>query len=114
MVYISEARGMRLELEWDEKEYAFDLDEMSVGDLKVIKDHCGGLTLLALRNGCALGDADALRAAFWYMKTSAGESFDIDRDNFKVVKFYNLTQAAIDAATKDDGDPKGEAEPDQT
>lgn len=87
---------------YEDKEYTFDLEEITVAQARTIKASCG-LSLMGLEEGLTTGDADALRAVFWLMLCQNGESPDIDRVDFKIVKFAR----AIDgAATKDDPDPK--------
>lgn len=82
-----------MHLNYEGKEYDFDLEEVTVQQARTIKTSCG-LTLLGLENGLEQGDPDALRAVFWLMLCQNGERVDIDRADFKIVKFAR----AIDAA----------------
>jgi hypothetical protein len=88
---------------YEGKEYSFDLEEITVAQARTIKTSCG-LSLMALENGLTEGDADALRAVFWLMLCQNGENADIDRVDFKIVKFARAIDEA--ATAKDDPGPK--------
>lgn len=93
-----------LHIKYEDKEYTFDLEEITLSQARIMKDRCD-LTLMGLEEGLGNGDPDAMRAMYWLMKCQNGEPEDIDRVDFKVVKFAR----AIDAAQKDevpDADPK--------
>lgn len=83
---------------YDDKEYDFDLDEITVSQARTIKAKCG-FTLLGLEEALAVGDADALRAIFWLMLCNSGQTVDIDRVDFKIVKFAQALQRATEAET---------------
>lgn len=99
-----------MKVTYDDKEYDFDLDEIDVRQATIIQDKCG-MTLMGLEEGLADGNAHALRALFWIMLVQSGETVDIDRINFKIVKFAKaLDKAAVDQAAAAEAKTKGKAE----
>ena len=82
-----------MKIDYDGKQYEFDLDEIDVSQATTIKRKFG-LTLLSLESGLREGDPDALRCIYWLMLTQAGERVNIDNVNFKIVKFANAIQQA--------------------
>jgi len=93
------------------KEYTFDLEEITVQQARTIKSQCG-ITLLGLEEGLENGDPDALRAIFWLMLCQNGEPADIDRVDFKIVKFAKAMDIAAvaeaEAAKATEEPPKAE------
>jgi hypothetical protein len=85
-----------LHINYEDKDYTFDLEEIDVNQATIIHRKTG-LTLFTLEEGLAKGDPGALRAIFWLMLAQNGENEDIDRINFKIVKFAR----AVDAASKE-------------
>ena len=99
-----------MKINFEGKEFTLDLDEISVSQAKVIKVHTGQ-TLKSLGDGMQEGDPDALRAVFWLMHVQSGVSLDIDRADFKIVKFLTALGEAIsedDDVAEDEATPKGE------
>jgi hypothetical protein len=94
-----------MNVNYEGKTYAFDLDEIDISQATVLKRKFG-LTLLSLEAGLREGDPDALRAMYWIMLTQDGQRVNIDNVNFKIVKFANaIQQASEDEAEKaEDGD----------
>ena len=86
-----------MHLTYEDKEYTFDLEEITVAQAKIMKKSCG-LTLMGLEEGLGQGDPDALRAVYWLMLCQNGDPQDIDRVDFKIVKFAR----AMDAAQPDE------------
>src|ERR1700689_1329781 len=89
-----------MKINYQDKEYEFDLDAMDVAQAKVIKVHCG-LTLKGITEGMGELDPDAMRAAFWLMKVQSGESCDIDRVNFPLVEFASAIIASAELKQKE-------------
>ncbi len=83
-------------IKWEGEDFTLDLDEIDLAQAKVIQVHCG-LSLLQIDDGIKTGNPDAIRALFWLMHVQSGKSLDIDRVNFKVVKFMSALSDAIDA-----------------
>jgi len=79
---------------YDNKEYTFDLDDVTVAQLREIYTHCGGLTLATLETGLQEGHPNALTAIYWLMLENNGETSSIQTVNFKVVKFFKALQDA--------------------
>jgi hypothetical protein len=75
-----------MQIEFEDKEYQFELDEIDLRQASLIYDKCG-LTLMGLELGLGEGTPTAMRAIYWLMHAQNGEELDIDRLNFKVVKF---------------------------
>jgi len=86
------------------KEFELDLDEITTGQAKVIKVHTGH-TLKSLADGMQEGDPDALRALYWLMHVQTGLSLDINRADFKMVKFLTaLGEASTEASAEKEDD----------
>lgn len=102
---------MAYHVKYEGKEYNFDLEDITVQQARTIKSSCN-LTLLGLETGLEQGDPDALRAVFWLMLAQNGEVEEIDRVDFKIVKFARaIDAAAIEEAkrTKTEEAPKAKA-----
>lgn len=97
-----------MKLDYEGTEYSFDLEDITVQQARTIKASCG-LTLLGLEAGLEAGDPDALRAIFWLMLCQNGETPDIDRVDFKIVKFAKALDAQANAESKEDEAPKAKA-----
>lgn len=99
-----------MQIKWDNREYDFDIDDMTVTQAKVIKVHTG-FTLMGLVAGLKVGDPDALRAVFWLMHAQSGVTCDIDRVDFRIVDFLNaMTEAQkTEAPEIEEETPKDES-----
>lgn len=98
-------------LTYEGKEYKFDLEEITLEQARTMKARCG-LTLMGLEAGLGEGDPEALRAVFWLMLTQNGEpQADIDRVNFKIVKFARAFDAAQPVEDEKAEAPKGKSSP---
>jgi hypothetical protein len=87
-------------VQYEGNDFDFDLEEITVGQAKVIKERCG-LTLGGLEGGLAEGDPDALRALFWLMLQNSGDiRTSIDAVDFKIVKFSKALQDATEKENK--------------
>jgi hypothetical protein len=95
-----------MKVAWDDKEFDFDLDELTVAQAKVIKVHCQ-LTLTKLLEGLREVDPDAVRAAFWLMHAQSGVPCNIDLVDFKLVDFAN----ALSEGRQREREAAGETEP---
>jgi hypothetical protein len=89
-----------MKINFEGKEYDLDLDEITTGQAKVIKVHTGQ-TLKSMAEGMQEGDPDALRALYWLMHVQSGLSLDIDRADFKMIKFLTAIGAADAEAAKE-------------
>ena len=96
-------------VKFDDKEYNFDLDEISRSEAGYIKRHTG-MTLMALQKALDDVDPDALAAIYWLMQKQDGKATDIDRLDFKAVKLANAlvaaTLEAVEKAQEKGDDPK--------
>lgn len=89
-----------MQIEFEDQEYSFDLDEIDLRQASVIYDKCG-LTLMTLELGLGDGNPAAMRAIYWLMLSQNGREEDIDRLNFKVVKFAHALQVSGEKAEKE-------------
>lgn len=84
-----------MKIEFENREYNLELDEITVAQAKVIKVH-RGMTLKSLSDGLNELDPDALVSAYWLMKVQSGETgVDIDRVDFKAVRFAEAIATAV-------------------
>jgi hypothetical protein len=104
-----------VEVKYDDKIYSFDMDDITVQQLKTLFSHMGGMTLASLEQGLQVGDPNSLTAIFWLMMENSGNSMPLDRVDFKVVRFFRaLNDAAVAEKQKRDAeaargeDPKAE------
>ncbi len=87
-----------MKIQFEDREYDLDLDEIDVAQAKVIKIH-RGLTLKGLSDGLNELDADALAAAYWLMCVQSGlTGVNIDQVNFKIIRFAEAIAKAAEAA----------------
>src|ERR1700744_1802562 len=82
-----------MKIDYDGAEYTLDMDEIDVVEATYIKVKTG-LTLLGLQAGLEQADPDALKALFWLMNKQSGKAIDIERVNFKIVKFVEAIKNA--------------------
>jgi hypothetical protein len=101
-----------MRLNYEGRDYTFDLEEITLQQARTIKSQCG-ITLLGLEAGLENGDPDALRAIFWLMLVQNGEQADIDRVDCKIVKFARAIDAAVTEGTTEETpkDSTAEASP---
>lgn len=96
-----------MKINYDGREYNFDLEEIDLTQATIIKDKYG-LTLMGLEEGLMNGDPAVLRSLYWVMLAQNGEPDDIERVNFKIVKFAKaLDKAGTEEAAKSET-PKDE------
>ena len=89
-------------------ERQFDMDEITVQQLKTLFSHMGGMTLASLEQGLQVGDPNSLTAIYWLMLQNNGENVPLDKVDFKVVRFFRaLNDAAV--AEKQKRDAEAEA-----
>jgi hypothetical protein len=96
-----------MQIHWQDEDYTFAIDDITVAQAKVIKVHTG-FTLRSLSDGINDGDPDALRATYWLMHAQTpGKTCNIDNADFKLVEFINVlveaTQAEAEAEAKQEG-----------
>jgi hypothetical protein len=98
-------------IKWEGKEYEFDpRSDLTVQRLRVLKQTFGPEygKFVTLMQNAADGDADAMVAVMWVMKTKAGESCDPRTvPDFALGEFMEAfgeaATAEADARTEDDG-----------
>src|ERR1700685_1425026 len=85
-------------------ERQFDMDEITVQQLKTLFSHMGGMTLASLEQGLQVGDPNSLTAIYWLMLQNNGENVPLDKVDFKVVRFFRaLNDAAVAEKQKREG-----------
>lgn len=82
-----------IKLTYEDQEYTLDIEDIDLRQAIIIKDKCD-LTLMTLEDGLNNGDPQALKALFWLMMAQNGDEQDIDRVNFKIVKFARALDEA--------------------
>jgi hypothetical protein len=98
---------------YEGNELNFDLEELTLEQATTIYRRLG-LTLLGLDQGLIDGNPDALRAIYWMILQQDDPKVEIEAVNFKIVKFANAVQEAVEreaaeAAEKEAaGGPKDE------
>ena len=86
-----------MKIDFEDREYTLDLDDITVAQAKVIKVH-RGLTIKGLSDGLNELDADSLVAVYWLMKIQSGDvGIDIDRVDFKAIRFAEAIANAAQA-----------------
>lgn len=103
---------MALTVEYRDKEYTLDLEEMTLEEGRAMERH-GVPNLRALEEGIAAGDVAALSVAFWIMLRQSGQPDQrIDRlegAGFLPIKFVKaLIRATQDQAPEGDGEGNAE------
>ena|ERR1700733_5053123 len=88
-----------MQIEYEGKPYDFTMDEITVKQAGVIKNHCG-MTLRGLEDGLSEGDSDALTALFWLMLQGNGDQTRIENVDFKIIKFARAVQEATERENK--------------
>lgn len=94
-------------IHFNNKDYRFDLEDITVEDARAIKRYCG-LTLKGLEEGLSEADPDAMTCLYWLMLRQNGEDHNIERVSFKVIKFAAAFAAANTEDKPVDSVPKGE------
>lgn len=92
-----------MKVAYEGTDYDFDLDELDISQATQIYRKYS-LTLLSLETGLREGNPDALRSLYWLMLTQSGQKVNLDNVNFKIVKFANAVQKAIEARDAEDAD----------
>lgn len=95
---------------YEGKDYEFDIDDLDIVQATMLQRKYK-LNLLSLQRGLLEGEPDALRAVYWLMLMQNGQRVNIDNVQFKIVKFANAIQEAVErenAASDDEAveDPK--------
>jgi hypothetical protein len=89
-----------MQITLDEVDYTFDLAEITMLQMKVLKK-AFGFNLMTLEQGLAEFDADALLAVYWLMLEQSGKSAPLELIDFKVVTFARAIQAAVEKEAAD-------------
>lgn len=96
-----------MQIVFDGNEYVLDLDDITVAQAKVIKVH-RGMTLKALSEGLNELDPDALVAVYWLMRIQSGDvGVDIDRADFKAIRFAEAVAKASEAEAEGQAQEEG-------
>jgi hypothetical protein len=85
-----------MNVEFDDTEYQFDLDDIDVTQARYLKRKIH-MTLMDLEEGMLRADPDALVGLYWLMLAQNGKVVDIDKLNFKLVRFGIALQKAVKA-----------------
>jgi hypothetical protein len=93
-------------VEFEDKSYTLDVEEIDVRQAMLIKVKTG-FNLLDWQKALERSDVDAIKALYWLMMAQNGQAVDIDRVNFKIIKFAK----AIKAAQADEPDEEDEPNP---
>lgn len=84
-----------MKINFEDKEYDFDLDELDTRQAMYIQRKFG-MTLMDLEEALERVDPKGVIALYWLMKNQNGETVDPDKVNFKIVKFaMALRDAAL-------------------
>jgi hypothetical protein len=97
-----------MKIDYEGQTLQFDLEDITIQQATVLKRQLG-MTLLALDKGLIEGDPDALRAVFWLIQSQSGNRVDINEVDFKVVKFANAIQKAVEAEEAEEAEADGKA-----
>jgi hypothetical protein len=97
-----------MKVDFEDREYLLDLDEITVAQAKVIKVH-RGLSIKGISDGLNELDADALVAVYWLMRVQSGDiGIDIDRIDFKALRFAEAVGDAKEAELAAEATPPKE------
>lgn len=71
---------------FEDRDWSLDLDEIDVPQARIIYRQTGK-TLLELQQGLENVDPECMVALYWLMKNQNGVTVDMNKVNFKIVKF---------------------------
>jgi hypothetical protein len=92
-------------IHFEDRDYEFDIEAMDLAEARHIKRQTG-MTIRGLLEGMADLDPDALVAAYWLMLKQNGQPSDMNKVNYKVVKFGEaLGKAFEEQEAKDEENP---------
>ena len=91
-------------------EYQFDLEALDLSEARYIKN-VTGFSVGKLLQGLAEVDPDATAAAYWLMLKQNGQTQDMRKMNFPVLKFAEVLNEAFDAEEAAKAEDPTEAEP---
>lgn len=89
-----------MQVEFEDKTYAFDLDEIELRDAIYVQNETG-LTMSGLMQGFEKSDPAALLGLYWLMLKQNGVTQSIAKINFKVRKFDAALTAAFIAEARE-------------
>lgn len=87
-------------VDFEGRQWNLDIEEIEVAQAMVIKVKTG-YNLLQWQAALEQADVDAIKALYWLMLAQNGVGSDIDRVNFKLIRFVNAVKAAEKAEVKD-------------
>lgn len=87
---------------FEDTDYQFDFEALDLAQARAIKRQTG-LTIQGLIAGLESLDPEALVALYWLMRVQNGATVDINKVNFKVLKFGEALAAA--SAAEKEADP---------
>jgi hypothetical protein len=79
---------------FEDKEYIFDLDDIGLREASIIYDKYG-YTLSTLPVAFSNGEPAAVRVFYWLMMNQNGEKQNIERVDFKIIKFRDSMERAM-------------------
>ena len=82
-------------IHFDDRDYNFDIEEMDLAESRHIFRQTG-LTMKGLLDGLAELNPEALVAVYWLMLKQNGQVSDMNKVNFKVLKFGEAMGKAFD------------------
>jgi len=89
---------------FEEQDYNFDIEDLSLSQARSIFRQTG-LTVKGLMDGLNEMDPEALAALYWLMLAQNGTVTDINKVNFKVMKFAEALGKAFEDEVGDAEDP---------
>ena len=86
---------MAAHIHFEDQDFEFDIDDLDVVQAKAIKRQTG-MSLLKWQEGLKEADPDALVGLYWLMLNQNGKAVDMNKVNFKIVKFGNAVAEAFE------------------
>ena len=81
-------------VDFEDKEYDFDLDDIGLREASIIYEKYG-YTLHTLPKAFTDGEPNAVRVFYWLMMNQSGEKVNIERVDFKIVKFRDAFERGM-------------------
>lgn len=102
---------MQINVEFEERAWSLDLDDMDMGEARTIQRNTGKGLAEFTRGVINEGDPTCLAWLYWLMHRQNGEKTpDPNRANFKVAQLWTAVLEALEvAANEGDDDKKDEA-----
>lgn len=91
---------------FEDTDYQFELEDIDVSQARYIKRQTG-LSIKAFLDGLGEIDPDCVVAAYWLMKAQNGTVVDMNKVNFKLIRFGDALGEAMKAEDEAEN-PTGE------